>query len=439
MKNLKMLSLLMILAFALSLLAGCGGVKNNFTAEQCVDNGAAQQRWLKDPESHLVLNPAALKENIYTQDARNGAISIGIMDDNNAVKVTLDDVFFMFESKSANGKGDVVVYSPVFTDGDANSTKGLGKLSINNSDGNHFSGSTDTKTADLRFLTSFEIDLDDIKADELFLKVEVKELEYQSDPLYILYTLTPYMLVSEPGITAPGTYLFSLRAAAERYSNDLGGVKQIGITPAFRLLPGITADFTAGIVTFDKGCTEAAFDAKHSWSPWQITTDLSYENGTALHAEDILMGDSVSRRITCKSTGDINVGGKIYGTPSYDSKANKFTFSGDGFNYVVCPKRKGTIVYYDSIEDMKAGVNGAEEYSNQAYWCILSGSSLNTDDSFDVGIAASLTKSADELGTLATDACSASKVNKYKETIIEFWDSYIAANDVSDFIANKPE
>ena len=59
-KILRVFALLLSVAMVAGMFAACSKtVSNNFTIADLVDASANQQRWLADPESKIVVNPAA--------------------------------------------------------------------------------------------------------------------------------------------------------------------------------------------------------------------------------------------------------------------------------------------------------------------------------------------------------------------------------------------
>ena len=108
----KKFSKALALCLAAVLLAGlftACGKSYNFTSADAVDSSDSQQRWLKYPDSSIVINPAAVDGEDST-DRTKQALSIGIGDK------TVDDVLFTLEDASSirsialSGKNLSVIY-----------------------------------------------------------------------------------------------------------------------------------------------------------------------------------------------------------------------------------------------------------------------------------------------------------------------------------------
>ena len=114
---------------------------------------------------------------------------------------------------------------------------------------------------------------------------------------------------------------------------------------------------------------------------------------------------------------------------------------GDGFNYVVSPKRKQYITFFNSEADLLSRTNGTSEPTESTqYWSVGCGR-IELDTDLYVSVALDATASVEELCEEAKDAVGAGKTAKRIEGNIDYWDKYLAAITIpSDLIlASAPE
>jgi hypothetical protein len=94
-------------------LFGCGEANMNpgITSADLADNSDTQQRWLRLPESSLVINPDSYAGGSEKGDFLNMPLNIGILDQDGKFKTTINDSMFFMEKNSANGKGGEVIFT----------------------------------------------------------------------------------------------------------------------------------------------------------------------------------------------------------------------------------------------------------------------------------------------------------------------------------------
>lgn len=434
MKSIRML-LALTLAFvmALTLLAGCSNtVSNNFTSADVKDSGTASQRWLRFPGSDLVVNPAAVGNENYEDDSSDLGLTIGLQDEKGNTVQTIEDAIFHLESVSANGFNAEPVIP--FDFGDPG-LKGVSKCATYSTSGTGCVCSTGNSGVRL-FSAGNEVLIDYSAHYYLLLKIAsvsgsgIEAMIYLNNP------------ASEPTLatyTEPGTYMYDVTEYLQSLSNYDPEKKQT-ITP--RLYLEANGEFAITdymLCTMQSGYQGSAEALKNEFGLYYKKTSVAYPCGTALEVSDSIIGSSVSRTITCTACGAYATCGRIHGTASYDEKHNVINVDCGSYRYQINPKRKSPIVYYDTYEDLLSQQNGKDSPSSSSqYWCMVL-SNVNQGDSYSVACSASATKTFDELTESGEIAVANTKIKKYLAECPDYWDAYIAANDVSDYIQNIPQ
>lgn len=435
----KITAILLTVILAGSLLTACSK-GNDFTCADVINRSEDQQKWLRFPQSSLVINPDAIGEGKEdSRDMTTIPLSFGVQDASGNVIATYDDAFFILEYSCANGLGSEVV-KQISWDG----CKGLSKVD-NLSNGTTLAFTIPDgfdKEIQVRLTETMMIDYND---KNLFLSCNIAELPEGASLIFQPYIIdtTGRPLTFETW-TAPGYYLLNLRSAAEN----------VGVSPFFdegnsmsvqlkTSTPGRYRITDFSIVRLGTGYQKAAKAASTEWAPYYMKSNIQYPNGSAVETTDFFLGANIiGRKITPKAAGDVGFAGKIYGTCSYDSNQNALTFDNGATKYAIFLKRKGTIEYYATYEDLMSGENVLESPEGAAYWALLVNSLAPSEDdtaSFYVAVAASDTLSMKELLDVGGSSISVTKAKKVYSSLEAYWDSFIAENDVSDYITVIPE
>ena len=441
MKRTIAIALILILAFAFS---ACSK-GNDFTCADVVNSAANQQRWLRSFESNIVVNPEAIGAESYTDADGKLGIDLGITDaDGNIVKV-LNDVVFFIETNFANGKGGEVIWSAVYTGDGTNATFNMKDDATNTSDGTTAIITCGTENGASVTPKRHKQTLDNIT--DYYLVVNVTSMTSSKvnddgslgEPkLGINGTLTnPIEKLDIAVVTVPGSYVYQLNSLA--FDGTETAATRVFIPRLdFEKYCSYTVTEYA-IKTFAPGYTYADAKMSNIWYPYQIVSTQSYNNGTALKVEDMIVDEnSVSRIVTTEMGGTAYIAGLIDGNSVvYDDKSDTLQIKGDGYEYSICCKRNAGITYYDSEEDMLSDTNGSAEYKSTSRYWVMSQVTLSVGDTFNVGISAA----ADGIDTQqeAKNAVLNATIKKFRNDIETKWNEFIANNDVSDYIQNIPE
>ena len=109
-KFMKVMAFVLVAAMMLSL-AACGK-KVEDSSSDYADSSENQQRWLKTPNSSLVINPDFVAG--ASSESEKQALNLGITDDSGNVSKSFNDLLFLLEDRSANGVGGVEYWSADF-------------------------------------------------------------------------------------------------------------------------------------------------------------------------------------------------------------------------------------------------------------------------------------------------------------------------------------
>jgi hypothetical protein len=226
--------------------------------------------------------------------------------------------------------------------------------------------------------------------------------------------------------------------AQEDVSDALDTSVPVTVIPQFTMKDGISLLLNSWSVrSIPLAFQKATKAMKNTWYPYQIVSSQEFDYGMALTTTDMITGENaVTRKVQCDVGGQAYVAGYLNGgTATYDAKNSVVTVKGDGFEYSVCVKRTGDIVFYASEEDMLTNTAPSTEPTADSQYWVLSQGSYKADDSFNIGVAASLT---DATANDAKDAASAATVKKFETNAVAKWDEFIANNEVTDYIVNIP-
>lgn len=436
----KIGSVLICVILGVALLTCCQK-GNRFTCADVISRSEKQQRWLRSPVSNLILNPNAVDADAGAEDPRDMTtvpLSFGVKDASGKLVATYDDAFFLLEYACANGTGAELVQQ-ISWDG----CKGLSKVD-NSSNGPLLSFTIPAgfgKEVQIRTTENLNIDYNDKK---LYISCTIAEIPEGASLLY-----NPYVIdtIGHSAVyatwTAPGRYLINLQEAA--IAGDItflegGNSTSVNLKTSDEGTFRIT-DFS--IVRLTSGYHPAAEKASTEWAPYYMRSTLEYPNESSVETLDFFYGSyTVARKITPRSKSDLAFAGRIYGTCSYDSKNKALTFDNGTVRYVIYLRRKGTVEFYQSYEDLLSGENVLESADGALYWAFPSFGMVSTEDdssSFYVSVSASAELSIEDLLSEGKDATSMTKAKKAYDALEEYWNAYIAENDVSDYITVIPK
>ncbi len=432
----RVISLALVAIFCLAL-AACGAPGHDFTCADVVDSSKGQQRWLKSYESNLVINPQAIGAEEYTDANGKLGLDVGVTDAEGNIVKTLDDVIFLVEPHRANGVGGDAVFTAVFA-GDGVNTSGLNKASYNGSDGTYMNVTTGTDNFSVK-APKYQLTLDNVT--EYYLVIDASVV---GNEIKVQGTFNNPFKTEEIGvITAPGTYIYDINSIG--FEDDTPGSRKftpildikVGKDKEAREVQYVINEFS--IKTFPAGGAYGTKAMSSTWYPYQIVSSQEYVNGTSFQTEDMITSaTAITRIVTVNTDGMAFLGGYLNGgTAEYNDKDISVTVKGEGYEFTVACSRRGTVVYYDSEEDMLAGINGSTEYkATSKYWALDLGG-IKTGESFNVGVSASVT--GEDTADAAKEASRNATVKKFKSNAETAWDEFIATNDMYDYMENIPE
>ncbi len=448
----KFVSITLVLVLAMSLLAGCGsgGIKNNgIKSSDLKDSSETQQRWLRLPDSsshtcRLVVNP----DEYSGGDAGNYnrlPLNLGLLDDNAKVTTTLNDLIFIVESNAANGVGGVDTFVPVYDqEAEDVNTRYTAKKLLCDIDGTKVTATIgegdETSTQNITMRTKLPVDL----TVDLIAVIDVISSSGVKWKMSGASQKPAYSLLAQNDTDETGHFAFNLTEILAQQIQEDDDVTNMTLNVTLTVIgansPLVFQDYK--IVTIERGFKYAETNASTTWYPYGIVSTLTYPNGTGAEVMDYFANYStVARKITFTKDGTFYLAGKVYGKLTYDEKQNLMIVEGDGFNYVVSPKRKQYVTFYNSEADMLKRQNGTSEPTDDTlYWTVSCGR-IEVDSDLYVSVALDANKTVDELCEEAKNAVSAGNTSKRIETNIEYWDAYLEAISIpSDLIlASVPE
>jgi hypothetical protein len=181
----------------------------------------------------------------------------------------------------------------------------------------------------------------------------------------------------------------------------------------------------------------------NSWAPYSLTSNISFENGTAMEVKDIFATENtIVREVTGVQKGLTALAGKYEGKLEFDSKNGCINITCDGYKYTIASKRKTNFRCFATEEDMKNDKNAiTENYPENGYWLITFGS-LEPEDSAYLAITVDKdnTMTFEDMKTAAKDCLTNKKFEEVLNTRITAWDEYLVKNELTpDFFQNIPK
>ena len=450
----KFISIMLVLLLALGIMVGCaggdsGGVKNGgIKSDDLKDSSATQQRWLRLPDTSTKVCKLVINPDEYSGGSSGNfnrlPLNLGLLDDAKSVTKSLNDLIFVVESKSANGVGGTEVFLPVYDQDaeDVNTRYTVKKMTLD-VDGTKVSatipGGDESSTQNITMRDKIPVDFQT----DIVAVVDVISASGAKWKVTGASQKPTYSILAQNDTDATGHFAFNLTEILSQQVTAEDDISVMTLNVTLSVIgagPLVFQDYK--VLSIERGFQYAAADASTTWYPYGIVSTLEYPNGTAAEVMDYFAGyRTVARRITFKKDGSFYLAGKVYGKLTYDDKQNLMIVEGDGFNYVISPKRKQYITFYDSEADMLSRSNGTSEpTSSTQYWTVGCGR-IEVDTDLYVAIALDATTPVEQLCEEAKEAVGAGKTAKRIEENILYWDKYLAAITIpSDLIlASAPE
>jgi hypothetical protein len=422
-----------------------GGIKSN----DLKDSSETQQRWLRLPDTstnvcNLVINPDEYSGNASGNFNRL-PLNLGLLDADKKVTQTLNDLIFVVESKSANGVGGTEVFLPVYDqDAEDVNTRYTAKKMTLDVDGTKVSatipGGDETSTQNITMREKIPVDFQT----DIVAVIDVISSNNVKWKVTGASQKPTYSILAQNDTDATGHFAFNLTEILSQQVTPEDDISAMTLNVTIAVIGGdsplVFQDYK--VLSIERGFQYAAADASTTWYPYGIVSTLEYPNGTAAEVMDYFAGyRTVARRITFKKDGSFYLAGKVYGKLTYDDKQNLMIVEGNGFNYVVSPKRKQYITFYNSEADMLSRSNGTTEPTDSTqYWTVGCGR-IEIDTDLYVSVALDASAPVDQLCEEAKDAVGAGMTAKRIERNIAYWDQYLAQITIpSDLIlASAPE
>ena len=131
--------------------------------------------------------------------------------------------------------------------------------------------------------------------------------------------------------------------------------------------------------------------------------------------------------------------GKVEGTLTYDESNNVMIVEGSGYKYVIAPKKKQNVQFFDSEADMLAGKNAKTEPSSSTkYWTVSCGR-IEVDTDLFVAVSVDTSKDLETLIAETKKATESGNTDKRLQRTKDYWESYIHYYALPDgLILNVP-
>ncbi len=483
----KILSAMLIIAIIMSF-AACGSQGNSFSSSDVADSSATQQRWLKNPDSTIVINPNAIGNTEYKDADGILGLELGITNANGKIVKVLEDAFFILEPTWANGKGGEEVWASDWTEETVDfylrthpeatseiilttvdqleeyDEEGTLQRYVKRENGSmelqlwvnqhyelmaKYPVPVDGGDTDYFVLVDCEISDKDrwnAKKTKSYPKIWQIRGYFDDEPtlnkkIYRGDDYT-YATILEYVTKTPGFYYENINEAAAEYT---GANKTNFVYPTIFLeREGIYKFNHYSIRAINKEVKAGSGVSKYEWNTYNIKSYQEYDNGTVLETVDLISGPmAVTREIKGVLGGGAYYAGSLNGgTPTYTTNTGAInttlTIKGEGFEYTVAIGALGTIQYYNSYEDLMNMDNGtAEATAESKYWLYVTDSRVTADGTAYIGFAASV--NGEDTIAAAQEAGKSKTFRKRMADLEAIWDEFIASNDVRDYIANIPE
>lgn len=450
----KTISMVMAFLMLAVLLSSCGSSAKNagLTVDDFADSSATQQRWLRLEGSSLVVNP----DEYLGNDSGTGnrmALNIGLLNEDGTVSKSLNDLIFILENASANGVGGQDIWAIDISDATANSRWGS-KLTVTEDNGLFTAATSGSATQTINFNPRINIDLTKdivalINASSFIPGATVNDVEAGWKIGGTATVVSPTegsesaVLSPQTDTTEVGQYVYYLSDMIKSQLKISTEGSSATLNLAFSILgDGTSLTFSNyKVVQIDRGFHYADAAASTTWYPYGIKSALEYTNGTKVETFDYFANYmTVARKITYKAGGLLALAGKVDGTITYDEASNVMVIEGDGYKYVIAPKKKQDVEFYESEADMLARANATTApTATTKYWTVSCGK-ITVDTDLFVAVSVDPEMTVDELIEATKKAVDAGGTDKRLSKTKEYWESYIHYYDLpNELITNVPQ
>lgn len=453
----KTISMVLAMLMLTALLCSCGSAVQNegLTVDDFADSSENQQGWLRLLDSSLVINPDEYQGNNSDNGNRLG-LNLGILDEAGNVTTSINDLIFLIENNSANGVGGEAIWTTSGLDDIGTALRWGSKATVTYNDGSFTASSSGTASSTINFTTRLPVEFQkDIVA--IF-----NVSNYSAGATYVKddeetepgWGLSGSIQVIHPdgketiAITAQASneetgrfvaYYSDVVAQQTNYNLEESTGQMNGTITVYGDGTTITVD-EYQIVYIDKGFKYAETEAKTTWYPYAIVSELEYPNGTKAETTDYFANYStVARKITFKAGGLFTLAGKVEGTLTYDESNNVMIVEGSGYKYVIAPKKKQSVQFFNSEEDMLNNRNGSTEPSSSTkYWTVSCGR-IEVDTDLFVAVSLDASKDVETLIAETKKATESGNTDKRLQRTKDHWESYIHVFELPDaYITNVP-
>ena len=453
----KTISMVLALLMLTALLCSCGSAVQNegLTVDDFADSSENQQGWLRLNDSSLVINPDEYQGNESGNGNRLG-LNLGILDEAGNVTKSINDLIFLIENNSANGVGGEVIWTTSGLDDIGTALRWGSKATVDYNDGSFVASSTGAASSALNFATRLPIEfskdivaifnISNYSAGATFVKDD-EETEPGwglSGSIQVIHpdgketiAITAQASNEETGRFV--AYFSDVVASQTNYNLAEATGQMNGTVTIYGDGTTITVD-EYQVVYIDKGFHYADSEAKTTWYPYAIVSELEYPNGTKAETTDFFSNYStVARKITFKAGGLFTLAGKVEGTLTYDEAGNVMIVEGSGYKYVISPKKKQNVMFYNSEDDMLNNRNGSTEpTSSTKYWTVSLGR-IEVDTDVFVAVSLDASKDVETLVAETKKATESGNTDKRLDYVKQYWESYIHVFELpNDIIANVP-
>lgn len=451
----KVFSMVLASLMLVALLCGCGSSAFNegLTVDDFADSSESQQGWLGLPDSSLVINPDKYQGNESDNGNRLG-LNIGILDESGNVKTSLNDLIFLIENNSSNGKSGEDLWT--IEDADSSILRWGSKANVDFNNGSFVASSASTASSTISFASRIPIDF----SKDIVAVLDVAN--YNAGATYVkdddetdpgwgfagsIQVIHPdgketIALTAQSNVESTGrfvAYFSDLLKNQTSYNLDESTGLLNGTITIYGDGTAITVD-EYKIILVEKGFKYAESTAKTTWYPYAIVSELEYQNGTKVETTDYFANYStVARKLTFKAAGLMTLAGKVEGTLTYDDTNNVMVVEGSGYKYVIAPKKKQDVQFFNSEADMLANKNASSEPSSSTkYWTVSCGRAEADTDIF-VAVSVDESKDTETLIAETKKATESGNTDRRLQRTKDYWESYIHYYELPDsLILNVP-
>lgn len=462
-------------------------VNHNFTVDDVIDASPSQQKWLRKPDSIVVINPDAIDSDSYNNIDGKLSLTVGITDESGNINKKLSDVLFVLEPTYANALGGEEVWSCKWDDTDnvlfikrtdphatasydyKNATFDVSTWADTEAfdeNGNLMAwASYSGETAEFQltfyshyfFMANYGVPYNSEKQYYLIIDCEVSDKDVQYPKVWAVRGYYDHKVteISSNYLAKGGDYCDLVEDAKHRLGFFYININEIassfgGKKATEYVYPTLFLE-REGVFKFNKFAIREvdpevkygdASTTSHQWAPYYMSSTTMYPNGTVVKMQDVISGkNSVCRMMECVSPGVVEYAGYLNGgTPTYEkvsSSSSAMTVKGSDFEYCLFFNYYGKVTYYDSETDLLNKENGSEEPKASSQYFLLEVSRIGLETKKNFGFAFSQT--GEDVKAIAKSVASNNFYVHYEEEVISYWNEYIKNNDASPYILNIPQ